>query len=249
MELSYVIYFVSLAMTLGMIYMILNISKRNKRAKKLIDLVNVFDDKEVFFKEVDNYVSTINNEEFSNKGLIIKLWGLIYYERYDEVLDTAKQIYFIKIVKKTKKGYSVELNEDSMYYYLLASMNTLYSVNRLDLMKELGNLFNIKNEVKDTLVYAMYESNNKFYFKEDDLGEGFYKAVLDGDYGQYDYSKGLIGLYKNIITSILGRLYIDKERFEDFEGLKEDLINFNKTTIGGRYIQELKLNDYLKVEE
>ena len=35
----------------------------------------------------------------------------------------------------------------------------------------------------------IYEANKKFYYKEDDLGEKFYKDILDGNHNQYDYSK------------------------------------------------------------
>lgn len=243
------IYYASLIMTSVMLFMIFKMGQRNRKAKKLVDLVNIFDNKEIFFKETDFYIETINEDEFVSKALIFKIWGLIYYEKYDEIIDTAKRIDFTKLIKKSKKGYSVELNEDSMYYYLLACQNALYSKNKIDLMKQLDDLFNIKEEVKDTLVYALYEANKKFYYKEDDLGEKFYKDILDGNYNQYDYSKRLIGLYKNITTVMLSRLYIDKDRLEEFDKLKEDLKFFSKSKIGKRFIQELKITKYLKEKE
>jgi len=70
------IYYASLIMTSVMLFMIFKMGQRNRKAKKLVDLVNIFDNKEIFFKETDFYIETINDDEFVSKALILKIWGL-----------------------------------------------------------------------------------------------------------------------------------------------------------------------------
>ncbi|NLC96998.1 MAG: hypothetical protein GX675_05470 [Erysipelotrichaceae bacterium] len=249
MNINNIIYYISLIIIGIMFFNILKLSKRNNRSKKLINVVKTFNGKEVFFENIENFINTINDNEFLNKGRIVKVWGLIYYGRYDEVVEESKKINFNNLLSTNKKGYSIENNEDSIYYYLLASQNTLYSNNKIDIMKQLNNLFTIKEDINETLIYKIYESNQKYYFKEDDLGKNFFENVLEGNYSEYYYNKKLIGIYKSIVTIVLAKIYIDENEKEKFNDLKEDLYNYKETVIGNRFIEELNLNDYLKEEE
>ncbi len=248
MKTTIVIYSISLIATLVMISMILKLQIRNNKSKKLIEVVSTLNEKDAFFVSIDKYISEVKSEEFIAKANIVKLWGLIYYKKYDEVISQAKKINFFKILKRSKNGYSVELNEDSMYYYLLACPNSLYSENKTDLIKELSDIFSISNEIKDTLVYKIHTESLKFYLNTEDNGEEFFKEVLEGNYSGYDYSKGLIGLYKNIITALLCAAYARKKDIESIQLIKEDCLTFKKTIIGNRFINELKLNEFLKEE-
>ena len=92
------------------------------------------------------------------------------------------------------------------------------------------------------------DRDTKFYLNTEDNGEEFFKEVLEGNYSGYDYSKGLIGLYKNIITALLCAAYARKKDIESIQLIKEDCLTFKKTIIGNRFINELKLNEFLKEE-
>lgn len=241
-----IVYFLVFSFISFMIYNILNVHKRISKNKKLIKMVSYFEDYDSFNKEYNDFIYKIKDDEFEAKAKAVKLWHIIYNDEFDKVVEHAKTINFKAL---TLKKNSIELNEDSLYYYLLASVNRLYSKGRLDLIRELEHIINIKEDISNTLIYKIYLESLKLYFNEDDKGEKFFKEVLDGNYANYKYSKILIGLYKNIITVLLAKIYIDREDINSFNLIKDDFIEYSKTVIGGRYSKELKL-DYLKeVEE
>ena len=103
--------------------------------------------------------------------------------------------------------------------------------------------------LKNQLVRVEAEAINQFYEKEGDQGLAFYESLLAGDYSQYQYSKSLIGLYKNIANATAAVIYKENDQTEKYEECKPMLENFAKSGIGERWMKQLGLEVSAPVEE
>jgi hypothetical protein len=87
---------------------------------------------------------------------------------------------------------------------------------------------------------AVAENCVKYYKKEEDLGETFFRNIDAGEYPGFRYSKQLIGIYKNICDTMLCRILADRN--EDYSEFEVYAQNFAATGIGERWIKALGLD-------
>lgn len=242
----------SLALNLVMIALIIFFSisfvfliGRNKKNKKIVDCITSFDDEETFFNKCNSYLETMKDPEFNMKGIVLKLWGTVFYKHDDEINSLLNEVDCFPLVdnKGLFKKDTAQLNEDSLYYLCLACVNSLYGRNdktKLALFK--SKIIENETYLKETLVYHMSIHAFQLYENEGDLGEEFFKSILEGDYADYKYAKQLIGMYKDICQAYLTKIYSVGNREADFDGIKEDVQRFYDTKLGRRFISELSIN-------
>lgn len=244
--------FISVALNLVMLGLIVFFSvsfvfliKRNRKNKKIVDCITSFDDEKLFFEKLESYLKITNDPEFYMKGIVLNLWGAVFYNHDDEILPLLDKVNCFPLVdnKGPFKRDTAQLNEDSLYYLCLACCNTLYG------RKDIGKLERFKNKIsenseylKDTLAYHVSLHAFKLYEEKDELGEEFFKNILDGDYSDYKYAKQLIGMYKDLCQAYLAKIYSVQNRKNDFDLIKEDIQRFYDTKLGKRYLTELGVN-------
>lgn len=233
-------------LTLIMVISFVLLIRRNINNKKIVDCIMIFDDESLFFSKINSYLETAKNQEFIEKAKILKLWGNVFYKRDDEVIPLLESINLIPIVVGNgfNKKNKLQLNEDCLYYLCLASCNTLYGRKNFELLNKFREKLNEYDVLLEkNLAYAISKESFRLYDNEGDKGEGFFLKVIEGEYGGYNYSKQLIGIYKKICSSFLAKIYSDKNDTESFEKVKEDVIYFYETIMGKRYLSELNVNE------
>ena len=68
-----------------MMFNILQTSKRQKKRKDLIDLVNMIKDPEFFFQKGDEVLEKYKDDpEILNKARVVMLWGISYHKQYEK---------------------------------------------------------------------------------------------------------------------------------------------------------------------
>lgn len=216
--------------------------KRNKKNKKIVECVEAFDEEEVFFKKIDNYIATTKDREFNTKGKILKLWGCVKYDYKEEINTLLEEIDCAPLFEKNGKFNKnrAQLNEDSFYYLFLAGCNTLYRRKDFDCLQKFRNkIMEYDTPLNKQLVYQISMNAFKLYDQQDDLGEEFFSNTLQGETEDYFYAKQLIGVYKDICAAYLTKIYSNQNRVEDYELIKEDMKRFYRSGLGKRYLTEL----------
>ncbi len=246
MNIAMLINLVCIVLIVVMGLQILKLSKRNKKNKKLIKVVDQMHDEDAFFRSCSEMIETIKDKEFEAKGRVLQLWGSVLYNKEELFHSTLEQLNLDDLIlrdEKNPKKNGIDFNEDSFFYLYLACPNRLFYMNRMDLMDELWEkLDTADDDLKNYLVCEIGKQDRLFY-KGDRTGcTEFYKKVLDGNYSEFKYSKQLIGLYKDVITCMLARVYQEQNDTAEYEELIPDLKEFNKSRLGDRYIQELNLS-------
>lgn len=239
---------VIIAMGVSFVYLI----RRNKNNKKLVECVNVFDQEETFFNTVNNYIAQESNEEFKTKGKVLKLWGLVTYDHKDEIAPFLESIDLKHLYQRRGKfnKNKLNLNEDSFYYLCLACCNTLYGRNEIELLiKFKDKMKQLEADLPNQLVLKLSLNSFKLYFNEDDLGEEIFSSTLQGDTAGFRYARQLVGIYKDISAAYLTKIYLDQNRLEEYETIKDNMHYFYKTKLGGRYLRELGVSEQYLVEE
>lgn len=228
------------------VVMLINILRANKgqqKRKALIDCVNSIKDQDVFFTKVDAVLeANQENPEIAAKARVLKLWGIAIhkkYEMFEEVLDAIDLKAMIAVKKDVE---SIEMNEDSFFYLYLGIPNILYMDHRNDLRKKLLEKTNSLGEGMDQqLVHAISMEINKYYENEGDRGLAFYEKVLDGNYGEYTYSKTMIGLYKSIVNAMAARIYLDQGETEKYQAAEGMVKDFSRSGVGKRWLDSIDL--------
>ncbi|MEG0733997.1 hypothetical protein [Anaerorhabdus sp.] len=218
--------------------------RRNMKNKRIVDCITAFDDESLFFDKINTYLETMKDPEFMMKGKILKLWGTVYYEHNDEILPLLHEIDIIPLIDN--KGFfkkdKVQLNEDSFYYLFIACVNTLYGRNDVEKLEEFMNkIIGYEELLKPNLVYQIAMQTFNLYENKNDLGEAFYKRVLEGDYSEYKYAKQLIGLYKELCAAYLAKIYSLQNRESEYDIIRSDVLSFNEKKIGKRILLELQV--------
>lgn len=247
---NYILYGVMIFLIIRIIMM----QRRTKKNQELIEAVQSVNDEDVFFDKIDTLIKHLEDkkeEEFIVKAKIVKLWGLVYHNKFDEFEKLLPEIDANKlIVQKEGKPVDIELNEDSFFYLYIAIPEMLEAKNRTDLRKKLeAKTAEYDSLLNMHLVKAISYSLRKYYNHEGDRGLSFYEKVLSGDYGEYTYAKSLIGMYKSILNAQAAKLYLEKNDQEKFNNCMELLRDFKETSVGLRWLNDLGLTSYIKDEE
>lgn len=243
---------VMLIMTVFMIYLIIKIlmeSKRNGMNRKMLNVLDTFSydpEGNEFYTKADEFLANEKNVEFLNKVRVLRLWADAYHEKKDEFKKDLETIDLDALVigdGKGKNGNQIEMNEDSFFYLYLAIPNRLHSDgDEEDLKLHYEKLAHIQDLMANRLVKVISDANRKYFAHEGDCGKAFYTSVLDGDYGQYAYSKELIGIYKNVVTCMISRIALDENDQKAFEEQVPELRSFAKSNLGKRFAKELGID-------
>jgi len=246
MKLFNIVLYIILAVMLVRTFLL---SKRNKKNQELMLLVRELDDEQSFFDKIDEYINTIDDAEFAEKAKVIRLWGVCFhgrYERFEKALDSLQ----LEPIVSSKNGRSITPNEDSFFYLCLAIPQQLLVDGRnedLELLKE--KMSSISDLLDGQLVEAINEQLEPFYTKTGDRGRAFFEKVMDGDYGEYTYSKNLIGLYKDIICVMLAKLYEEEGNTEKYEEVLPTVQSFMDSRVGNKWVKGVGLNIELPKDE
>ncbi len=218
------------------------VGRRQKKNQRLIQVIQTVRHPEEFFNGIDNFVATIRDIEFENKAKIIKLWGMTYNRMYDGFEETLNDISLWSLMRRSKVGYDIQANEDSFFYLLLAIPNMLWADDRADLRDLIEKkIADADGSLDGQLTLALHNEFNKFYDNVDDKGLAFYEKVIAGEYGEYRYSKSLIGLYKDLITCMSAQIYSDNGETDKFEECRPIIAKFMMSGVGDRWIRNLSL--------
>lgn len=239
------------AIIIFMLVRIYIMNKRTKKSKQLIATVNSINDKDEFFKNVEAFEETMKDDpEFLNKGRVIHVWGMAFHKVIDGLDDEIDSIDLKAFMKQGKrKGLDITDDEDAFFYMYLAIPNILDKNGMITYRKKVREkVESVSEELNNQLVKNLGDALNLYYEKQDDKGLSFYEKVLNGEYGEYAYSKQLIGLYKSICAAQAARLYKDDNNTEKYEELNDYLENFTTTGLGERWLKSLNLEVKKKEE-
>jgi hypothetical protein len=249
MNVTLVINVFLIVLTLFFASKILKLSGRTKENKKMLKILDSFDDRDTFFSSADEFISTEKNQEFVNKVAVLRLWGDAYYERDEEFRTHLQEVNIDGLLNPDGKNRGYEMNEDSFFYLYLAIPNRLYYRKRDDLRALLCQRMEAYDGINENaLLRQIALENRKFYDRKDDFGKRFINSLLEGEYGGFKYSKQLIGLYKHCEEGILAVILKEEGDEEGCEECMNNLSDFAKNTrLGKRWTKELGIE--LKDEE
>lgn len=231
--------FTLIMMVIYILTQVFFIKKGNSQGKYLSDMLHVFNDEEQFFTTAAEALQNEKNPEVLEKIKLLKAWGEAFYKRFDDYKETIHSVNVECLVTDGKRS-KVKLNEDALFYLHLIIPNHLYGEKRMDLVEDIYAISSkYEKETKDMLTYQIGMANLKFYKNEGDMGQQLFEEILEGDYGQYTYSKDLIGVYKSMVTATLAAIYRKKGQTEKYYGLKNDLEFFANMPLGIRWIEEV----------
>ena len=249
MNVTLVINVFLIVLTLFFASKILKLSGRTKENKKMLKILDSFDDRDTFFSSADEFISTEKNQEFVNKVAVLRLWGDAYYERDEEFRTHLQEVNIDGLLNPDGKNRGYEINEDSFFYLYLAIPNRLYYRKRDDLREmlyERMEAYDTANE--NALLRKICQENMKFYDRKEDFGKQFINSLLEGEYGGFKYSKQLIGLYKHCEEGILAVILKEEGDEEGYQECLNNLDQFAKNTrLGKRWTKELGIE--IKDEE
>lgn len=227
-----------------MVIRTIRLSMKNKKNNRLLKILGEINQEEQFFKDADQVISTDTDKEFAAKIEVLRLFGDAYYRKeaaFRQHLATLNVDTLMHPQNGKSHGFSE--NEDSFFYLYTAIPNSLYSSGRNDLRRLLDEKMEpYREENADTLLVHMHDSFAQYYEKQGDLGRKFCQDVLNGDYGQFRYNKQLIGLYKDMMITMLCRIALDENNAEEAASWKESLKNFSETRLGARWMKELNVS-------
>lgn len=233
------------------IYRLFTASRRNSKGKELISIVSNVNHKDEFMEQIDELISTCGDPVYENKARVIKLWGQAYHKDYADFASTAESLMVNELIQVSKKGEkTITENEDSFFYLCLGIPNLLYADDATDCVKILQEKIRPYEDVlADKLVAALGNANRDFCEKQNDQGVAFFQKLLEGDYAEYKYSKGLIGLYKMIANAMLAKYYENEGTLAEHPETKDLLDQFTKTGLGERWLKAIDLKVAAETEE
>lgn len=232
-------------------YRLFTVNLSKNKGRQLIDIVAQVNHKDEFNEKLDELIATCGDPLYENKGRVIKLWGQAYHHDYEDFPGTAEELNVDALIKISKKGTAViGPAEDSFFYLYLGIPNLLYGNDAAEQVKILQEkMAPYADMLSDQLVYNLGQAYRSFSENTDDLGMTFCQKLLEGDYGEYVYSKGLIGLYKMIANSLLAKHYDSEGTLAEHDELQDLLIQFANTGLGERWLKAIDLKVETQKEE
>jgi hypothetical protein len=223
------------------IRMIITQKKFNKM-KVLNEAVRQLDNEDTFFEKIDSYISSEKEPADQNKGRAVRLYGTVIHERWDEFDETLESLNVASMISLKKDRAVIEPQEVAFFYLYLAIPNLLHAKNRDDLRTKLKEKLEPYAQQLDLqLVKRISDAFDLFYDNKEDRGQAFLESVMNGDYGDYYYSKSLISIYKSLVNAVLAKLYQEQNDTEKYEGCLPMVQELAKTGIGDRWMKGLDL--------
>ncbi len=226
-------------------------SRQNGKGKQLVNIVSNVNHRDEFFEQIDEMIRTCGDPVYENKARVIKLWGKAYHHEYDDFAQTAAELNIDNLTRPNRDGsVSISENEDSFFYIYMGIPNLLYGNDALDCVKVLQEKAAPYNEkLADQIVCRLGAACTDFCERKNDRGIGFFQKLLDGDYGEFRYSKSLIGLYKMISNAMLAKYYEEEGTLAEHEELNDLLQQFANTGLGQRWLKAIDLKVETETEE
>lgn len=226
-----------LALYAIMIYMIVRMfamRRTNRKMSKVIELVKLLEDENAFMEKADEYIQNAAGDEERTKFQILKLWGICYhgkYGEYESLLDEVRPEHLLG----TRNS-----NDDSFFYLFLAIPNILQAAGRWEELDALVRKTEEQKEIYEKrLDYQIAGNCNRYYKNEGDRGFSFFEAIMDGSYEEYSYNRQLIGLYKQVVASMLVSQYEERGDRDHYDEMKAIADGFRETRIGEMWIANL----------
>lgn len=218
-------------------------SRQNSKGKQLVNIVSNINHHDEFFEQIDEMISTCGDPVYENKARVIKLWGKAYHHEYDDFVKTAEELNIDNLIRPNRDGsLKISENEDSFFYIYMGIPNLLYGNDAMDCVNVLKEKIAPYNDkLSDQIVCRLGEACSDFCEKKNDRGTGFFQKLLDGDYGEFRYSKSLIGLYKMISNAMLAKYYEEEGTLTEHEELNDLLKQFANTGLGQRWLKAIDL--------
>ena len=244
MNASFLFNLVMFAISAFMLYRIIMLTGRQKSNKKMLAILDQFDDEQGFFEAANQFIETEKDAEFVQKVSVLRLWGDTFYEKDEDFKKHLAELNIDTLLNPDGKNKGFSQNEDSFFYLYMAIPNRLNYRKAEGFRKLLHEKLSAYDEANaQVLLKKIYEENKKYYDNTDDRGRAFIESFLEGEYGGYKYSKQLIGLYKSCEEALLAKMYEEENNTERYEECMKDIETFGtKTRLGIRWIKEVGLS-------
>ena len=244
MNASFLFNLVMFAISAYMLYRIFMLTGRQKSNKKMLAILDQFDDEQGFFEAANQFIETEKDAEFVQKVSVLRLWGDTFYEKDEDFKKHLAELNIDTLSNPDGKNKGFSQNEDSFFYLYMAIPNRLNYRKAEGFRKLLHEKLSAYDEANaQVLLKKIYEENKKYYDNTDDRGRAFIESFLEGEYGGYKYSKQLIGLYKSCEEALLAKMYEEENNTERCEECMKDIETFGtKTRLGIRWMKEVGLS-------
>ena len=226
-------------------------TRRTSKGRDLVKIVSNINHKEEFEQQINEMIVTCDNPVYQNKARVIKLWGASYHHDYSEFDECAEALDVDALIKTGRNGKdSITETEDSFFYLYLGIPNLLYGANAGKQVRILQEKVAPYDErLSSQLVHALGIAYRDFSENKNDRGIPFFEALLEGEYGDYTYSKNLIGLYKMIANAELAKNYEMEGTLDEHEEVQPLLEQFANTGLGQRWLKAIDLEVKTDEEE
>lgn len=222
-----------------MIYSNIGLGKRAKKSRDMNRIFQNFNDKEQLFDELKEAIESERDPVYACKYKIIQMWAAAYHGEDEIFRDTLNNLDIQPLLSNGKKN-TISDHEDSFFYLCMATPNRLYYAERMDLMDEYYEKISQYDEIfEHYLFHEIGKALKKYYYRQEDLGRSMYEKMDSGDYGEFRYNKQLIGIYKNISSSMLAGIALQQNDEELFEEQVPWLKSFSSSNLGQRWLKEV----------
>ncbi|MBE6121832.1 MAG: hypothetical protein E7190_03880 [Erysipelotrichaceae bacterium] len=222
-----------------MIYSNIGLGKRAQKSRDLNRVLQNFNDKEQLFSDLKEVIESERDPVYVCKYKIIQMWAAAYHGEDEIFHDTLHSLDIQPLLTNGKKN-TIGEHEDSFFYLCMATPNRLYYAERMDLMDEYYAEISKYDEIFEPyLFHELGKALKKYYYKQEDLGRSMYEKMDSGDYGEFRYSKQLIGIYKNISSTMMAGIALQQNDEELFEEQVPWLKSFSSSNLGQRWLKEV----------
>ncbi len=196
-------------------------------------------------QNLEQYLLEETNPEARNKGLLVKVYTDMLEEKNPS--DTIDSISFDDIFLADGNYVAEKVNKNSdAFVWLLLDLSKARSLSMIDIMDKLYEKVTSYEETLGRHVeYLVFKAAYNCMLEKDVKGIEFLNKLLGGEYGDYQYDKPLIGVFKKAAAALL--VYSGEPIAKEDE---EILYDFALTQVGSRFLSDLELIDrYRKQEE
>ncbi len=238
------IYVLLLAFVLYMTFRNIRLFKRYQHNKDyIVCYQGMMKEEAGNYDHILDFIANEKDEEYKNKGRILKLYYELQNESWRETLNELDlgTLY----TSKGKIDYEkINLNSDSTLWMIILLARGAKFGNAEFVEQFYGKITENEEILNNRLEYQLIRSTHDIVTNKEGRDTSFLTNLLKGEY-EYVYDKQLIGMYKRFATCL-----VFKEGLELGEYERADLPKFAKTAIGSCLLKNLGIHEEaLKLEE